>query len=207
MGPCCFPLVSWEKRMLVVSVHKWRHLKVQTCTSYLIFVMLDISCLFSPPVKMKWVAQLCPTLCDPKDYRVHGFSRQPRPSPGYLPNPGIKPRSPTLQADSLPAELQGKPKNAGVGSPSLHQQIFPTQELHQGLLHCRLNKNSLTVLGWTSKRICTSLGLKFSRVLLYLFRKLTRSYYPEVIKPSKLNSHKFEFMRLLKRKKKTTMDT
>ena len=37
------------------------------------------------------------------------------PSPGDLPNPGIKPSSPTLQADSLPAEPQGKPKNTGVG--------------------------------------------------------------------------------------------
>ena len=33
------------------------------------------------------------------------------PSPGDLPNPGIEPRSPALQADSLPAEPQGKPKN------------------------------------------------------------------------------------------------
>ena len=32
------------------------------------------------------------------------------PSPGDLPNPGIEPRSPALQADSLPAKLQGKPK-------------------------------------------------------------------------------------------------
>ena len=30
---------------------------------------------------------------------------------GDLPNPGIEPRSPALQADSLPAEPQGKPKN------------------------------------------------------------------------------------------------
>ena len=43
-----------------------------------------------------------------------GFSRQeywsglPFPSPGDLPNPGTEPRSPTLQADSLPAEPQGK---------------------------------------------------------------------------------------------------
>ena len=43
------------------------------------------------------------------------FSRQeywsglPFPSPGDLPNPGIEPRSPVLQADSLPIELQGKP--------------------------------------------------------------------------------------------------
>ena len=49
----------------------------------------------------------------------------------------IKTRSPALQADSLPAEPQGKPKNTGVGSLSLLQWIFPTQELNQGLLHFR----------------------------------------------------------------------
>ena len=38
---------------------------------------------------------------------------------------------------SLPAEPQGKPKNTGVGSLSLLQWIFPTQESNQGLLHCR----------------------------------------------------------------------
>ena len=44
-----------------------------------------------------------------------GFSRQehwsglPFPSPGDLPNPGIKPGSPTLWADSLPSEPLGKP--------------------------------------------------------------------------------------------------
>jgi len=32
------------------------------------------------------------------------------PSPEDLPNPGIKPRSAILQADSFPAEPQGKPK-------------------------------------------------------------------------------------------------
>ena len=43
-----------------------------------------------------------------------GFSRQeywsglPFPSPGDLPNPGIKPRSPALQADTLPSEPPGK---------------------------------------------------------------------------------------------------
>ena len=93
-------------------------------------------------VKVK-VAQWCPTLCDPMDYTIHGIL-QARilkwvtiPSPGDLPNPGIKPRSPALQADSLPAEPQGKPKNTGVGSLSLLQGIFPTQESNQPLLHCR----------------------------------------------------------------------
>ena len=52
----------------------------------------------------------------------------PRRSGWDLPNPVIKPRSPTLQADSLPAELTGKPKYAGVGAYlSLFQRIFPTQ--------------------------------------------------------------------------------
>ena len=45
--------------------------------------------------------------------------------------------SPTLQVDSLPAEPLGKPKNTGKGSLSLLQQIYPTQESNQGLLHCR----------------------------------------------------------------------
>ena len=44
-----------------------------------------------------------------------GFSRQeywsgvPFPSPGDLPDPGIEPRSSTLQADALPPEPPGKP--------------------------------------------------------------------------------------------------
>ena len=43
------------------------------------------------------------------------FSRQeywnglPFPSPGDLPNPGVEPRSPALQADTLPSEPPGKP--------------------------------------------------------------------------------------------------
>ena len=69
-----------------------------------------------------------------------GFSRQEYqselscPPPGDLPDPGIKPRSPALQADSLPSELPGKPKNTGVDSLSLLQGIFPTQESNRGLL-------------------------------------------------------------------------
>ena len=38
-------------------------------------------------------------------YRQEYWSGLPFPSPGDLPNPGIKPRSPALQADSLPTEL------------------------------------------------------------------------------------------------------
>ena len=69
--------------------------------------------------------------------RPEYWSGQLFPSPGYLPNPRIEPRSPTLQADSFPAEPWGKLKNTGVGSLSLLQGIFPTQELNWSLLHCR----------------------------------------------------------------------
>ena len=96
----------------------------------------------SHTVKVKF-AQSCPTLCNPMDCIVPGilqarilewvafsFSR------GFS-QPRDWPRSSALQADSLPAEPQGKPENTGVGSLSLLQQIFPTQELNRGLLHCR----------------------------------------------------------------------
>ena len=64
--------------------------------------------------------------------RPECWSGQPFPSLGDLPNPGIEPRSPTLQADSSPAEPEGKPKNTRVGSLSLLQGIFRTQEWNPG---------------------------------------------------------------------------
>ena len=85
--------------------------------------------------------------------RPEYWSGWPFPSPEELPNPGIKPRSPALQADSLPAEPQGKPKNTGVGSISLLQRIFPTQELNWDLLHCKQILYQLRYQG--SPRTCT----------------------------------------------------
>ena len=66
------------------------------------------------------VAHSCPTLCNPwtVDCQVPlamGFSRQeywsglPFPSLGNLPDPGVKPGSPALQADSLSSETPRKP--------------------------------------------------------------------------------------------------
>ena len=76
-------------------------------------------------------------------------------------------RSPALQVDSLPAEPPGKPKNTGVGSLSLLQGIFPTQESNRGLLHCRRILYQLTYQG--SPMIYELLLLllsRFSRVRL-----------------------------------------
>ena len=66
------------------------------------------------------VAKLCLTLATPWTLALQtplsiGFSRQeywsglPFPSPGNLPDPGIEPGSPALQADSFLTELPGKP--------------------------------------------------------------------------------------------------
>ena len=74
---------------------------------------------------LEWIAvvvlvtQSCPTLCNPWTVAHQAslsmeFSRQeywsglPFPSPEDLPNPGIEPGSPALQADSLVSEPQGR---------------------------------------------------------------------------------------------------
>ena len=70
--------------------------------------------------------QSCPTLCEPLDCSLPGSSVheifQARvlewvaPSPGDLPNPGIEPRPPALQADALLSEPPGKLDLALKGS-------------------------------------------------------------------------------------------
>ena len=61
-------------------------------------------------VHLSQLVRQFPTLCNPIDYTVHGIL-QARilewvtiPSPRDLPNPGIEPKSPALQVDSLPAK-------------------------------------------------------------------------------------------------------
>ena len=54
-----------------------------------------------------------------------------------------------IAGDSLPSEPPGNPKNAGMGSLSLLQGIFPAQELNPGLLHCRQILYQLSYQGST----------------------------------------------------------
>ena len=84
------------------------------------------------------VTQSCPTLYDPWTVAHQAppsmeFSRQeywsglPFPSPGDLPDPGIKPRSPTLQAEALTSAPPGKPLNTRIQSlrkPPIETQNF-----------------------------------------------------------------------------------
>ena len=86
------------------------------------------------------VTQWYLTLCDPVDCIVHGILQARLrewvafPPPGDLPIPGIEPRSPALQVNSLPAEPPGKPKNTGVGIPSQADLPNPGIELGSATL-------------------------------------------------------------------------
>ena len=107
-------------------------------------------------------AQSYLTLCNPMDYSPPGssvpgilqqeyWSGLPCPPPVDLPNPAIEP----CRRIFLPSEPPEKPKNTGVGSLSLLQGNFPTQESNRGLLHCWQILYQLSYLGSPN----TSLGL------------------------------------------------
>ena len=81
------------------------------------------------------IAQSCVTLCEPIDCSLPGsssveFSRQEYwsgltfPSPGDLPDLGVEPRSPALQADVLPSEPPGKHYVFMMTSDSLNTLFF-----------------------------------------------------------------------------------
>ena len=112
----------------MTSVFSWQN-SIIHCPAYLIYFYMDIfifqisHTVYILLLKLESeseVAQSCPTLCDLWTVTHQaplsmGFSRQeywsglPFPSPGDLPDPGIEPRSPTLQADALTSAPPGKP--------------------------------------------------------------------------------------------------
>ena len=98
------------------------------------------------------VAQSCPTLCNPMDYRppgssVHGDSPGKNIGMGcHVLLQGIFPTQGWTQVSHIAGRLfktepPGKLKNTKVGSLSPLQGIFLTQELNQGLLHCSRVRN------------------------------------------------------------------
>ena len=102
------------------------------------------------------VAQSCPTICDLWTVAHQappsmGFSRQeywsgvPFPSPGDLHNPGIKPRSPTSQADTLTSAPPGKPLNTVSQKTS-----YRDTELHIQVLTIKIPREERKP-GWKKK--------------------------------------------------------
>ena len=96
---------------ITVAPEKTRYIYIYICVCVCVCVCV---------CEMKvLVAQSYPNFCDPMDYNPPGFSvhgdfsgrntsRYSFPSLGDLPDPGIEPRSPALQGDSLPSEPPGK---------------------------------------------------------------------------------------------------
>ena len=92
--------------------------------------------------------QLSPTLSDSTTVSCQAplsmrFSRQeywsglPRPSPGYLPNPGIKLGFPALEADSLLSETPGKPGAVGLAQRKTRWLfcLGNRASLHKGIIY------------------------------------------------------------------------
>ena len=93
-------------------------------------------------IKVK-VAQPCPTLCDPMNYTAHGIL-QARilewvafPFSRGSSHPRDRTQVSCIVGRFFTSWATREAKNTGVGSLPRLQQIFPTQELNQGLLHCR----------------------------------------------------------------------
>ena len=111
---CNNSLPLWRKLDSCTGLKSWSHYSLCPLIS-----LVSVLCL---------VAQLCPTLGDPMDYSVPGSSVYedspgkeywgglPCPLPGDLPNPGIEPRSPSMQVDALLSEPLEK-----LSSPSKHR--------------------------------------------------------------------------------------
>ena len=96
--------------------------------------------------KWKWkvkVAQSCLNFCCCMDYTVQGILQARildwTAFPFSRVSSQLRDRTQVscIASRFLPAEPQGKPKITEVGSLSLLQQIFLTQESNRGLLHCR----------------------------------------------------------------------
>ena len=96
---------------------------------------------------------LTPHVCSLPSSSVHGDSPDKNTGLGChallqrIFHPGIEPRSPTFQVDSLPPEPPEKPMNTGVRSLSLLQGIFQTQESNRVLLQFRQIFHQLSYQG------------------------------------------------------------
>ena len=129
-------------------------------------------------------APLCQTPCDPMNYSPPGSSGlgilQARilgglqfPSPGDLPDPGIKPRSSALQADSLPSESPRKPSLSLYTHTHMHMYIYVTNHAIQAffffcilLIMTATNYLQLVPQGtiYTEWRFCPQLKWKYSQI-------------------------------------------
>ena len=129
--------------------------------------------LFATPwtVLMNCESHSVVSFCDPMDFTVCGIL-QPRIlqwEAFHFSRGSSQPRDWTqdseLQANSLPAEPQGKPRNTGADSLSFLQRIFRTQESQTDSLPSELSRNPMdcVVHGLLQARILEWVAITFSR--------------------------------------------
>ena len=95
---CMFPVVMYGCENWTIKLDYKRTLKVKVKSlSHVRLSATPWTVAYQAPPSMEFSRQ---------EY----WSAVPFPSPGDLPDPGIKPGSPTLQADALPSEPPGKPQ-------------------------------------------------------------------------------------------------
>ena len=112
-----------------------------------VFLQVFVSSLLLLTTAWKWkkvkVVQSCPTFCSPVDSTAHGvLQARILEWVASLFSRGSSQTRDWTQVSCIAGEFftswdTKKPKNTGVGSLSLFQRIFPTQESNQGLLNCR----------------------------------------------------------------------
>ena len=152
--------------------------------------------------KWKWSSLSCVlTLCDPKDYTVHGILQARILEWVAFPfsRGSSQPRHQTqvshIAGRYFTSWATGKPKNTRVGSLSLLQHIFPTQESNKGLLHCR---QTLYQLSWMGIEWLLMYWL-FTPVIgqeLHLLPRITRENYTALLAEEKIkiwNSNETSF--------------
>ena len=95
------------------------------------------------------------------------------PSPGDLPNPGMKSGSPALQADSLPAELPGKPVSQMILPKIQEDLILVFLKLLQNTEENKTLTHSFSETNIT-KRMIPKKNTKMKIIGEYLLRHLNR---------------------------------
>ena len=140
------------------------------------------------------IVQSCPTLCWTVAYQAPpsmGFSKQEYwsglsfSSIGDLPNPGLEPGFPTLQADALPSEPPGKPSTISLSSKKvLHSNLLlplpssDSQPLEENPLlypHYRMLQLHLTMLSSTEQFPLGLLRSMLTVLVLGLTKKFSLS--------------------------------
>ena len=110
----CF-FIWWVYLWLHILSALYQHYSDNFSCSSFFLVVLHICVYVYIYILLLWKSLICVWLCNPMDCRVHGLLQATIlvyvavPFSRDLPNPGIVPMSPTLQADSLPAGPPGKP--------------------------------------------------------------------------------------------------